>query len=143
MTVTSACRCRRSHLIIMTQSKNINYFSVADVDLHEVAGISSHIFDNDDLSIILNGKPSSSPILREGQIYQLPEPRLILVMDGEADVYLNLEQYHISKGTAILTTPDMIMEIERYSPEALISAIAAPEAPIVVKKSSAASDCLK
>ena len=90
MTVTSACRCRRSHLIIMTQSKNINYFSVADVDLHEVAGISSHIFDNDDLSIILNGKPSSSPFLREGQIYQLPEPRLILVMDGEADVYLNL-----------------------------------------------------
>ena len=64
-------------------------------------------------------------------------------MDGEADVYLNLEQYHISKGTAILTTPDMIMEIERYSPEALISAIAAPEAPIVVKRSSAASDCLK
>lgn len=127
MTVTSACRCRRSHLIIMTQSKNINYFSVADVDLHEVAGISSHIFDNDDLSIILNGKPSSSPFLHEGQIYQLPEPRLILVMDGEADVYLNLEQYHISKGTAILTTPDMIMEMERYSPEALISAIAIKE----------------
>ncbi|MBQ4391978.1 MAG: AraC family transcriptional regulator [Prevotella sp.] len=111
----------------MGNAKNINYFSVADMDLSKVAGTGSHIFNNDDVTIVLNGRPSDGAFLREGQIYQIPEPRLLLVMAGEADVHLDLEHHHFKKGTVVLTAPDMILELERCSADATVSGIAVKE----------------
>ena len=102
----------------------INYFSVADIDLQQLAGNESHVLDNADLSIIINGRPADSTFLREGEIYQIPEPRLLLVMNGDADIQLDLEHYHIHRGTLILTTPDMILEFGRCSPDAALCGIA-------------------
>ena len=99
----------------MADAKNINYFSVADVDLREVAGSESQVFSNDDITIILNGSPFYSPYLHEGQIYQLPESRVLLVVSGEADVLLDLEQHHFHAGTVVATSHDVILEIEHCS----------------------------
>lgn len=111
----------------MGRSMNINYFSIGSIDLHKLAGAESHVFNNDDISIILNGKPSSSTFFTGGQIYQLPEPRLLLVLDGDADVHLDLEQYHLERGTVVLTTPDMILEFERFSPDTTVCGLALKE----------------
>ncbi len=108
----------------MGNTKSINYFSVTNIDLRQVAGNESHVFNNDDVSIILNGHPSEGTFLHEGQVYQLPEPRLLLVLDGEADLLLNLEQCHLKKGMAILSTPDIILEMERCSSDVTLSGIA-------------------
>ena len=108
----------------MGKTKNINYFSVANMDLGQIGGDESHIINNDDVTIILNGYPRNSTFLREGEIYQLPEPRLLLVMSGEAYIHLDLENYHIQKGMLILTTPDMIMECTHCSMDLLVNGIA-------------------
>lgn len=89
-----------------------------------MGGSESHIINNDDITIILNGCPHNATFLREGEIYQLPEPHLLLVMNGEADIQLDLEHYHIEKGTLILTTPDMIMECTHCSMDLLVNVIA-------------------
>ena len=94
------------------------------MDLREVAGSECHIINNDDITIILNGCPRNATFLREGEIYQLAEPRLLLVMNGEADIQLDLEHYHIEKGTLILTTPDMIMEFTHCSMDLMLCGIA-------------------
>lgn len=108
----------------MGKTRNIHYFSVANMDLREVAGSECHIINNDDITIILNGCPPNATFLREGEIYQLAEPRLLLVMNGEADIQLDLEHYHIEKGTLILTTPDMIMEFTHCSMDLMLCGIA-------------------
>ena len=108
----------------MGKTKNIHYFSVANMDLRQMGGSESHIINNDDITIILNGCPHDATFLREGEIYQLPEPHLLLVMNGEADIQLDLEHYHIEKGTLILTTPDMIMECTHCSMDLLVNDIA-------------------
>lgn len=108
----------------MGKTKNIHYFSVANMDLRQMGGSESHIINNDDITIILNGCPHNATFLREGEIYQLPEPHLLLVMNGEADIQLDLEHYHIEKGTLILTTPDMIMECTHCSMDLLVCGIA-------------------
>lgn len=108
----------------MGKTKNIHYFSVANMDLRQMGGSESHIINNDDITIILNGCPHNATFLREGEIYQLPEPHLLLVMNGEADIQLDLEHYHIEKGTLILTTPDMIMECTHCSMDLLVNVIA-------------------
>lgn len=131
----------------MSDSKNINYFSIDSANLRELAGAESHVFNNDDLSIILNGRPSDKTFFREGEVYQLPEPRLLLFMNGEADVHLDLEQHHFERGTVILTTPDVILEFERIGQDVEVCGIAMKEAvqlteSIVTKISAKDSDLL-
>ena len=131
----------------MSDSKNINYFSIDSANLRELAGAESHVFNNDDLSIILNGRPSDKTFFREGEVYQLPEPRLLLFMNGEADVHLDLEQYHFERGTVILTTPDVILEFERIGRDVEVCGIAMKEAvqvteSIVTKISAKDSELL-
>ena len=112
----------------MGNNKNINYFSIDSVDLQKLTGAKSHIFNNDDISIILNGCPTDNAFFRKGEVYQLPEPRLLLFMNGEADVHLDLEQYHFEQGTVILTTPDMILEFEHIDRDVVVCGICMKEA---------------
>ena len=112
----------------MGDSKSINYFTIDSVDLKELAGAESHVFNNGDLSIILNGRPSDKSFFHEGEVYQLPEPRLLLFMSGEADVHLDLEQYHFEQGTVILTAPDVILEFEHIGHDVAVCGIAMKEA---------------
>jgi len=118
----------------MSDGKSINYFSIDSANLQELAGAESHVFNNDDLSIILNGRPSDKTFFREGEVYQLPEPRLLLFMSGEADVHLDLEQFHFERGTVILTTPDMILEFERIGQDVEVCGIAMKEAVQVAER---------
>ena len=118
----------------MSDGKNINYFSIDSVNLKDLAGTESHVFNNDDLSIILNGRPSDKTFFREGEVHLLPEPRLLLFMDGEADVHLDLEQYHFERGTVILTTPDVILEFEHIGQDVEVCGIAMKEAVQVAEQ---------
>ena len=113
---------------IMGDSKSINYFSIDSVDLRKIAGAESRVFNNDDISIILNGRPSDNTFFREGEVYQLPEPRLLLFMNGTADVHLDLEQHHFEKGTVILSAPDMILEFEHIGQDVVVCGIAMKQA---------------
>ena len=110
------------------QNRNIRYFPIDAFDLHKLAGTESRIFDNDDLSIILNGRPADKTFFSEGEVYQLPEPRLLMFLSGEVDVHLNLEQYHYERGTVVLSTPDMIVEFEHIGRDAMICGIGIKEA---------------
>lgn len=112
----------------MSSGRNINYFSIDSVNLQRLTGTDSRIFNNDAVSIILNGRPSDSTFLHEGEAYQLPEPRLLLLLKGEADVHLDLEQYHMKKGMAVLSSPDTILEFERIGQDAEVCAIGIKEA---------------
>ena len=118
----------------MSDGKSINYFSIDSANLQELAGAESHVFNNDDLSIILNGRPSDKMFFREGEVYQLPEPRLLLFMSGEADVHLDLEQFHFERGTVILTKPDVILEFERIGQDVEVCGIAMKEAVQVAER---------
>ena len=109
---------------IIRMDKSINYTPISSLDLKKMAGAESHVFNNDEVSIILNGRPSDATFFREGEVYLLPEPRLVLFMNGEADVHLDLEQYHFQKGMVILTTPDLILEFEHIGKDVEVCGIA-------------------
>jgi len=108
---------------MMDGNKNLNYFTIGSTDLPTAADTGNHVFNNDDVSIILNGRPWGDGIFREGEVYQVAEPRLLLFMNGEADVHLDLEQYHLEKGTVIVSMPDVILEFERFSPDVAVCGI--------------------
>ncbi len=102
---------------------NPQLFLLDSVNLQNLAGADSHVFTCDDLSIILGGRPSDKTFFHEGEVYQLPEPRLLLFMNGEAYVHLDLEQYHFERGMVILTMPDVILEFEHIGEDVEVCGI--------------------
>ena len=102
----------------MPKKESLEYFSVATTNLNDVAGGQSHIFNNEYFSMVINGGPMKGKFLRPKQIYNVMEGRILLMLEGEADISLNLEDYHIKKGTVAVTPPDTILELKHCSEDA-------------------------
>ena len=73
--------------------------------------------------IAINGHLQHTRFLEKEKIYQIVEPRLVLGMDGQADICLNLQDYHLEKGCLLLLPSDTILEIKNVSDDARVVAL--------------------
>ena len=107
----------------MSTTKVINHLSVDNLNLNEVLSHQDKFFVNDDVILILNGSVQRIPVFSKEEIYQMVDPRFILVMEGSAEVCINLQDYHIEKGNVILLSADTIVEVNEISDDARVMAI--------------------
>ena len=116
------------------------------VNMEELSGAKHHFFVNSDLVMILNGTPKNATFMREGDIYHVVEPRILIVLEGSADVRINLEDYHLQKGCVVMIGSDTIGEFKRCSDDVCGIGIALREGfdiskEIVMKKEPAEFNC--
>ena len=107
----------------MSTTKVINHLSVDNLNLNEVLSQQDKFFVNDDLILIFNGNVQRIPVFSKEEIYQMVEPRFILVLEGSAEVCINLQDYHIKKGNVMLIPADTIVEVNKLSDDARVMAI--------------------
>ena len=107
----------------MSTAKVINHLSVDNLNLNEVLSQQDKFFVNDDLILIFNGNVQRIPVFSKEEIYQMVEPRFILVLEGSAEVCINLQDYHIEKGNVMLIPADTIVEVNNISDDARVMAI--------------------
>ena len=107
----------------MSTAKVINHLSVDNLNLNEVLSQQDKFFVNDDLILIFNGNVQRIPVFSKEEIYQMVEPRFILVLEGSAEVCINLQDYHIKKGNVMLIPADTIVEVDNISDDARVMAI--------------------
>jgi len=107
----------------MSTTKVINHLSVDNLNLNEVLSQQDKFFVNDDLILIFNGNVQRIPVFSKEEIYQMVEPRLFLVLEGSAEVCINLQDYHIEKGNVMLIPADTIVEVDNISDDARVMAI--------------------
>ena len=107
----------------MSTTKVINHLSVDNLNLNEVLSQQDKFFVNDDLILIFNGNVQRIPVFSKEEIYQMVEPRLFLVLEGSAEVCINLQDYHIEKGNVMLSPADTIVEVNKLSDDARVMAI--------------------
>ena len=107
----------------MSTTKVINHLSVDNLNLNEVLSQQDKFFVNDDLILIFNGSVQRIPVFSKEEIYQMVEPRLFLVLEGSAEVCINLQDYHIKKGNVMLIPADTIVEVNKISDDARVMAI--------------------
>lgn len=107
----------------MSTAKVINHLSVDNLNLNEVLSQQDKFFVNDDLVLILNGSVQRIPVFSKEEIYQMVEPRFILLLEGSAEVCINLQDYHIEKGNVMLSPADTIVEVNKISDNARVMAI--------------------
>ena len=86
----------------MGEVKTINPFSMDNIDINELSEQMERIMMTDDVVVVLNGHLQHTRFLEEGKIYQIIEPRLVLAMQGQADICINLQDYHLEKGSLML-----------------------------------------
>lgn len=107
----------------MGEVKTINSFSMDNIDINELSKQQKRIMMTDDVVIALNGHLQHTRFLEKEKIYQIVEPRLVLGMDGQADICLNLQDYHLEKGCLLLLPSDTILEIKNVSDDARVVAL--------------------
>lgn len=107
----------------MKEAKVISQFSLEDIDLEDLFKQQSDLFKNKDAVILFNGDMQQIPILNKEAIYQVAEPRVILVVSGEIDVCINLQDYHLETGHILLIGSDSIIEFNEVSADARVTAI--------------------
>ena len=107
----------------MSTAKVINHLSVDNLNLNEVLSQQDKFFVNDDLVLILNESVQRIPVFSKEEIYQMVEPRFILLLEGSAEVCINLQDYHIEKGNVMLIPADTIVEVDNISDDARVMAI--------------------
>lgn len=107
----------------MGEVKTINSFSMDNIDINELSEQMERIMMTDDVMVAINGHLQHTRFIEEGKIYQIIEPRLVLVMQGQADICLNLQDYHLEKGCLLLLPSDTILEIKNVSDDARVVAL--------------------
>ena len=107
----------------MSTTKIINHLSVDNLNLDEVLSHQDKFFVNDDAVLILNGSVQRIPVFNLKEIYQMVDPRFVLVMEGSAEICINLQDYHVEKGNVILIPADTIVEANEISDDARVMAI--------------------
>ena len=107
----------------MGEVKTINSLSMDNIDINELSKQQERIMMTDDVVVVLNGHLQHTRFLEEGKIYQIIEPRLVLAMQGQADICINLQDYHLKKGSLMLLPSDTIIEPKAVSDDALVVAI--------------------
>ena len=107
----------------MGEVKTINSLSMDNIDINELSKQQERIMMTDDVVVVLNGHLQHTRFLEEGKIYQIIEPRLVLAMQGQADICINLQDYHLKKGSLMLLPSDTIIEPKAVSDDARVVAI--------------------
>ena len=107
----------------MGEVKTINPFSMDNIDINELSKQQERIMMTDDVVVVLNGHLQHTRFLEEGKIYQIIEPRLVLAMQGQADICINLQDYHLEKGSLMLLPSDTIIEPKAVSDDVRVVAL--------------------
>ena len=107
----------------MGEVKTINPFSMDNIDINELSKQQERIMMADDVVVASNGHLQHTRFLEKEKIYQIVEPRLVLGMNGQADICLNLQDYHLEKGCLLLLPSDTILEIKNVSDDARVVAL--------------------
>ena len=107
----------------MGEVKTINSFSMDNIDINELSKQQERIMMADDVVVAINGHLQHTRFLEKEKIYQIVEPRLVLGMNGQADICLNLQDYHLEKGCLLLLPSDTILEIKNVSDDARVVAL--------------------
>ena len=109
----------------MTEAKNINSLSMASINIDEIfkQPEQGRVMMNDEFVLVIGGHLQDTRFLEEGKIYQMVEPRLVLAMQGHADICVNLQDCHLKQGSIMLLPTDTIVEIKEISADARVVAI--------------------
>lgn len=81
------------------------------------------IWADDQMVMIRQNGEESERVFSSGQPYQITSTHIGIVMEGEADIIVNLRTYHLRKGMLLVNTPESVMQMKKKEGHLDIKAI--------------------
>ena len=88
-----------------------------DILTPHLSQIREHVFLNNELGMVRGDCTVFSLLIRHKPPFIINDHRLGIVMNGEADINLNLQDRHLTSGTLIYIGPGTIIHPKRLSPD--------------------------
>ena len=107
----------------MKQPNSLVQISVNDVNLDSLSECAGQILAKEEAVLVIGGHLQHSSLLDKQKIYQALEPRLLLLLEGEADLCVNLQDSHFEKGSIALVASDTIFEMKHISDDARVAVV--------------------
>ena len=105
--------------------KNLNVSEVS----HHLAP--SHFVHVGDYGITLQGTQQYSSAVRNGELLQAAEGRIIVVLNGSADCMVNLRDYHLTSGSVLVILPHSLVSLTNADEHYCFMALTFAKMPIV------------
>ena len=94
-----------------------------DILTPHLSQIREHVFLNSELAIVRGDHTVFSLLMRQKPPFIINDHRLGIILSGEADIYFNLQDRHLTSGTLVYIGPGTIINPKRLSPDLRIFGI--------------------
>ncbi len=88
-----------------------------DILTPHLSQIREHIFMNSELAMVRGDSTVFSLLMRQKPPFTINDHRLGIIMNGEAEININLQDRHLKSGTLVYIGPGTIIHPKRLSPD--------------------------
>ena len=94
-----------------------------DILTPHLSQMREHIFMNSELAMVRGDSTVFSLLMRQKPPFTINDHRLGIIMNGEAEITINLQDRHLTSGTLVYIGPGTIIHPKRLSPDLRIFGI--------------------
>ncbi len=109
--------CQQKGLIVNRQAQLMDATRMRDILTPHLSQMREHIFMNSELAMVRGDRTVFSLLMRQKPPFTINDHRLGIIMNGEADININLQDRHLTSGTLVYIGPGTIIHPKRLSPD--------------------------
>lgn len=103
--------------IMNRQPQLMDVSRMRDILTPHLSQIREHVFMNSELTMIRGDHTVFSLLMRQRPPFTINDHRLGIIMNGEAEININLQDRHLKSGTLVYIGPGTIIYPKRLSPD--------------------------
>ena len=99
------------------QPQLMDVFRMRDILTPHLSQIREHVFMNSELAMVRGDHSVFSLLMRQRPPFSINDYRLGIILNGEADININLQDRHLTSGTLVYIGPGTIIHPKCLSPD--------------------------
>ena len=103
--------------IMNRQPQLLDATRMRDILTPHLSQMREHIFMNSELAVVRGDSTVFSLLMRQMPPFTINDHRLGIIMNGEAEITINLQDRHLTSGTLVYIGPGTIIHPKRLSPD--------------------------
>ena len=103
--------------IMNRQPQLMDATRMRDILTPHLSQMREHIFMNSELAMVRGDSTVFSLLMRQKPPFTINDHRLGIIMNGEAEITINLQDRHLTSGTLVYIGPGTIIHPKRLSPD--------------------------
>ena len=118
--------CQQKEQIMNKQPQLMDVFRMRDILTPHLSQIREYVYMNSELAMVRGDHTVFSLLMRHRPPFTINDHRLGIIMSGEAEININLQDRHLKSGTLVYIGPGTIIHPKHLSADLRIFGITSP-----------------